>query len=130
MIVILDHRDIDIDDVAALEFLRTGNAVADRVIDRGTDRFRKSLVIQRCGNDLLHIDHVVVTDAVQLVRGYTGDNVGLYHFEHLRRQAAGNPHFFYFIGRLDADAHRLVCGGATWASKGRVRRRLVGRMDC
>jgi hypothetical protein len=35
---ILDHGDVDVDDVAALELLVPGNAMADHVIDRRTQR--------------------------------------------------------------------------------------------
>jgi hypothetical protein len=44
VVAVLDHRDVQIDDVALLERLVTRNAVTDLVIDRGADRLGVGLV--------------------------------------------------------------------------------------
>ena len=70
VVFILDHGDIDIDDIAVLQFLGVrGNAVAHHIVDRGADRAREAVVVQRGGNGLLCLGNVVVTDAVQFPGG-------------------------------------------------------------
>ena len=61
---ILDHGDVDIDDIAVLEWHGIGDAMADNFIDRGTDSFRKAVIADVAGDGLLHIDDVVVADLV------------------------------------------------------------------
>src|SRR5690606_4232922 len=55
---VLDHGDIDVEDVALLEELVVRNAVADLVVDRGADRLgigdvAATAVVQGRGNGLL-----------------------------------------------------------------------------
>ena len=47
---VLDDRDVDVDDVPVLQRAITRDAVADDVIDRRADGFRKAAVVERCGN--------------------------------------------------------------------------------
>src|SRR5262249_8398876 len=80
VIAVLDHRDVDVDDVAVLEPLVAGYAVTNNVVDRGADRRRIRLVprrrvVQRGGDDALDIDLMVVSDAVELAGGNAGFNV-------------------------------------------------------
>src|SRR6266705_2955608 len=44
---VLDHGDVDVQDVARLEHALPRNAVADLVVDRGADRLRKGLIAGR-----------------------------------------------------------------------------------
>ena len=67
METILDHGDINIDDIAIFQFLVPGYAVTDLVVDRGTDRFREATVIQRGRDGLLLVDDVIVTQLVEFV---------------------------------------------------------------
>ncbi len=61
-----------IDDVAGPQLPVPGNAMADDVVDRGADRLRKSLVIQGCGDGLLHLDDIVVANPVDFAGGDAG----------------------------------------------------------
>ena len=54
VVFVLDHGDIDIDDIAVFQFLGVrGDAVADHIVDRGADRAREAVVVQRGGDRLL-----------------------------------------------------------------------------
>ena len=69
VIAVLDRRDVEIDDVAVLQYPVARHAVADLLIDRGTDRFRIRVVtgrcvVERCRNATLYIDHVVMAEPV------------------------------------------------------------------
>ncbi|MNN46538.1 hypothetical protein D3C81_1609220 [compost metagenome] len=105
VVTVLDHRDVDIDDVAILQRFVVGDAVADDVVDRGADRLGEALVVQRRGNGLLHVDDVVVADAVQFVGSDAGLDVFADHFQHFGGQAAGDAHFLDIFRRLDGDGH-------------------------
>ena len=66
VIAVLDARDVDVDDVALLQFLRLRrNAVADDVVDRdaarrGVGRHAGRLIAEARRNALLHVYGVVV----------------------------------------------------------------------
>src|SRR5450756_1942375 len=47
VVAVLDHRDVNIDDVAVLQLLVSGNAVTDLVVDRGADGLGLGLVAWR-----------------------------------------------------------------------------------
>ena len=99
VVAVLDDGDVDVDDVAVLQdFLVRRNAVADHFVDRGADRLGKAVVVQRRRDCLLHVDHVVVADAVELAGGDAGLDIGRNHFEHVGGEAAGDAHFFEFFG--------------------------------
>ncbi len=62
---VLDNRDVDVDDVARFEFLRSWYAMADDMIHRGADGFWVGLVagrrvVQRRGYGVLQVHHVVM----------------------------------------------------------------------
>ena len=107
---ILNHRDVQIDDIALFELLVAGNAMADLVIDRGADRFgvgrvARWLVVEGCRDRPLYVDHVVVTEAVEL----TGRDAG---FDERRNvindfgcQSASDTHFLDLVGVFKSDAH-------------------------
>ncbi|MCY1307270.1 hypothetical protein D9M70_571790 [compost metagenome] len=75
------------------------------MVDRGADRLGEALVVERRRDRLLHVDDVVVADTVQFVGGDAGLDVFPDHFQHVGGQAAGDAHFFDFLGRLDGDGH-------------------------
>ena len=79
VVAVFDDGDVDIDDIAVFEFFVAGNAVADLVIDRGADGLGVTVVIQGCGNRLLHVEGIVVADLIQLVGGDTCLNMGGNH---------------------------------------------------
>src|SRR5690606_10189153 len=103
---ILDDGDVDIDDVAVLEgFLVRRNAVADNFVDRGANRLGEAVVIQRRRNHLLHVDHVVVADAIEFAGGDPGYNVGFYHLQHFGGETAGHAQFVDFLGGFYGYGH-------------------------
>src|SRR5690606_40605472 len=53
VVAVLDHGDVDIEDVAILQWLVIRDAMADHVVDRSADGFGKALVVERCRNWLL-----------------------------------------------------------------------------
>ena len=110
VVPVLDDGDVDIDDIAVFELFFSRNAVADDVIHRSADRFRKTAVVQRCRHGLLLVDHEVVADVVQLLRGYTGFYMGLDHAQHVGGQAAGNAHLVDILARFDRNAHKFRTG--------------------
>ncbi len=64
VVFVLDHGDIDIDDIAVFQFVGVrGDAVADHVVDRGADGAREAVVVQRGRDGLLGVGNVVVADA-------------------------------------------------------------------
>lgn len=105
VVAVLDDGDVDVEDVAFLQRLLVGDAMADHMVDRGADRLGKALVVQRGGNRLLLVDDIVVADAIQLLGGHAGLDVFADHFQHFGGQAAGDAHLLDIVGRLDGDGH-------------------------
>src|SRR5690606_8702956 len=67
MVAILDHSGVDIQDVTFFQdFLVTGNAVANHMVDRGADGFGKALVIEGGGNRLLHFRNILDRKSTRL----------------------------------------------------------------
>ena len=77
--------------------------MADDVIDRGADGLWKAAIIDVGRNRLLHVDDVIVTDAIELLRRDSGEHVLADHVEHVGCQAAGDTHLFLFVGCLNRD---------------------------
>ena len=105
MKAVADHGHVDIDDVAALQALVAGDAVADHVIDRGADGLRKAAVVQVRGDGFELVHDEVVAALVELLRGHPGLDERLDHVEHARRQTPGGAHLFLFCRGLDGDVH-------------------------
>src|SRR5690606_34374002 len=106
---VLDHGDVDVDDVAVLQDLaRAGDAVADDVVDRGADRGGEAAVAHVGRDRALDVDDVVVADPVQLGGGHAGLHVGGHDLEHLGGQAAGDAHLLQVGGGLELDRHPLI----------------------
>ena len=108
MVAIFDDGDIDIDDVAGLEFFGARYPMTYGVVDGGADRFGEAPIIQGGRDRMLNVDDVVMTDAVQFFGRDPGDHVGLDHFENFGGQASCNSEFVDFFCGLDADAHGFV----------------------
>ena len=88
-----------------LQGLLVRNTVADHVVDRGADRLREAFVVERRGDGLLHIDDVVMADAVQLYGGNAGLDVFGDHFQDFGGQFAGDTHFCDVLGGFEGDGH-------------------------
>src|SRR5438552_4192525 len=107
---VLDHGDVDIEDVARLEHALPWDPVADLVVDRGADRLRKGLVagrgiVQRRGDRLLLLDDQVMAKTVELPSrdarlDARGDEV-----EHFPGELPGDAHALDFLGGLQIYRH-------------------------
>jgi hypothetical protein len=53
----------------------------------------------------LHVDRVVVAEAVEFIGRHAGLDEWLDVVEKFRRETPGDAHFFDFIWRLDGNAH-------------------------
>ena len=88
---VLDDGDVDIDDVAVLQFLVGWNTVADDMIERSANRLGIAAVADIGRNRLLHLDDVVMASPVQFIgRDARFDMVGD-HAQHIGGQAPGTP---------------------------------------
>ena len=110
---VLDHRDVDVHDVAGLQDAIPRNAVADLVIDRGADRLRERRVAGRCvverrRHGLLHLDHVVVAQAIEVVGGDAGGHVRRDVVEHLGGEASSDAHLLDLVRTLQDNRHVAV----------------------
>lgn len=108
VISIFDNGYIQVDDISVFEFFITGDAVANDMIYRGTDRFWKTVIVEWGRNRLLGTDDIVVADAVQFVRGYTGSDVRFNHLKYFSSKPSDNAHFFNLFDVFDGDAHGAI----------------------
>src|SRR4051812_1067093 len=97
VVAVLDHGDVDIEDVPGFEHALAGYAVANLVVDRGADGFGVRLVtrrriVERRGDRVLNADHVLMAQVVQLSGRYAGPHVGGNEIEHLGSEPARNAH--------------------------------------
>jgi hypothetical protein len=106
VITLFDHRDIDVEDVPALEAALVRNAVTDHMIHRGADGLRKAAIADIGRNRLLHIHDVIVTELVELIGADPRRYVVADHVQHVRRQGAGNTQFLLLFSRFQCD----LCG--------------------
>ena len=105
MEAILDHSDVDVDDVALLELLVARDAVAHLMVDRGADGTGEAFVVERGRHRLLHVDDVVVAEPVERVGGHARLHVRRDHLQYLGREPAGHAHFLYFFRAFQGDGH-------------------------
>src|SRR5690606_23619296 len=68
---VLDHRDIDIVDIASLQHLVRRYAVAHLMVDRGADGFWKAVIAHVVRDRLLHVDDIVMAYPVEIIGGQT-----------------------------------------------------------
>ena len=83
---------------------------------------RREAPVADVGRDrLLHVDDVVVADAVELVGGDAGLHVRRDHVQHLGGQAAGHAHLLDLFGGFDGDGFMgtRMYGSAAQAREGR-----------
>ena len=96
---ILERGDVDLDQVTVLQWAGVGDAVADDLVDAGADGLGEAAVVQR-GRICAVVQHVLVSDVVQLVGGDPGRD-GLGSFVHgLRRDPPRHPHGLHHLGWL------------------------------
>ena len=108
MPAVLDDGDVDVDDVAVLQDLgRARDAVADDVVDRGADGLGEAAVADVGRDRALHVDDVVVADAVQFLGAHARFHVRGHHLQHLGGQPAGDAHLLDFCRGLGGDGHPL-----------------------
>ena len=88
-----DHGHVDIEDVALHQPPVAGDAVADDMVDRGADRFRKAAVVER-RRDRVVIDDEPVAQPVELAGGDPGADIGGDEVERLGGEHPGPPHAF------------------------------------
>src|SRR5690606_22067476 len=86
-----DDGVVDVDDVAFLQDLVAGNAVADDVVDRGADRLGIALVAQAGGRAAV-VQGELAHQIVQLARGHARLHMLADHVQRLGDQAAGLAH--------------------------------------
>ncbi|MNI17218.1 hypothetical protein D3C73_705800 [compost metagenome] len=76
------HRDVDVDDVAVLQHGCRRQAMADHFVNGCQHRFRIAEITDVAGNRLLHIDDVLVTQAVEFLSGDACLHMGCNHRQH------------------------------------------------
>ena len=122
MPAVQDHRHVDVDDVAFLQLLRPRNAVADHMVDRRADGFRKAPVVERRGLGSV-IDDEFVYQPVELVRGHAGLHVGRDHVQRLGGKTARATHALESLRapELDLSGIGVRCrlrGDVAWSVHG------------
>src|SRR5574337_1271280 len=132
MPAVLDHRDVDVDDVALAQRLVVRDAVADLVVDRGADRLRiwrvaGRLVVQPRRDRALDLGDVVVGELVDRVRRHAGLHVRGQVVQQFAGQAARDAHaadaFFVLVGDAHGSNYPIGSGAAqTPAGKDRPTR--------
>jgi hypothetical protein len=80
--------------------------MADNVIDRRTDRFRKTAVVQRCRDCCLRFRDELMTNAVQFLSRNPHSDMLANHIEHIGCQTAGNTHLIPLSRGFDRYIHR------------------------
>ncbi|MNL21380.1 hypothetical protein D3C87_1426670 [compost metagenome] len=105
VVAVFDHGNVDIQGVAVFQGLVVRDTMADHVVDRGADRLRVALVVERGRDGLLHVDDVVVADLVQLIGGDARLDMFGNHFQHIGGQFAGDTHASDVLGSFEVDGH-------------------------
>ena len=98
-----DDGVVDVDDVALLQNLVAGNAVADDVVDRGADGLLIALVAE-AGRQGSVVEGELADAVVQFARGHAGDHPGGDHVQRLTHQTPGRAHALPgLVALMDAD---------------------------
>ena len=102
VVLVFNHGDVDVDDVAVFQVLSViRDPVAHDFINRDAHGFRITVITQACGNRLLFIHDVVVTDAIQLAGADARFDKRFDHLQHFGCQTASDAHFFDFFRSLN-----------------------------
>jgi hypothetical protein len=102
---ILDDSDVDIQNVARFQLPFARYAVTNDVIDRGTDRFRETPVIQGCRDRALGLDDVLVANLVQFACRDTRLHVLSNHIQDVGGKSARHAHFVLLGRRFNRYIH-------------------------
>jgi hypothetical protein len=107
---VLDHGDIDVDDVARAELLVAGDAVTHHVVHGSADRLRERLiagrgVVERGRRGLKLAGDELVAQAIELAGRRARLDVGGDEVQHFGGALPGNAHFLDVLRGLDADRH-------------------------
>lgn len=62
------------------------------------------MIVERCGDRLLHPHDIIVTELVELSGAYPWPNIGANEVQHLSGELTGDPHLIDFFWRLDGNA--------------------------
>ena len=104
-----DERDVDVDDVAVLQRLAVGQAVAHDVIDGGADRLAVTAVVQR-----RRVDAVIPGEIEDEIVDLFGAHARLHQVGHgverFGGQAAGLAHALEGVGTVQFDLAGLAAG--------------------
>jgi hypothetical protein len=79
-------------------------------------------VVKRRRNGLLHVNYIVMADAVELVCGDARLDVLTDHLQHFGGETPSNAHLFNFVGGLDSYGHASSLGALGARQKYRKRR--------
>src|SRR5205807_1860558 len=95
-----EDGDVEVDDVTGGERPRVGDTVADHLVDRGADRLRVTVVVERAR---VHApaQALVVGGGIQLVGRDAGPDQPRQEDEQLGRLPAGDPQPGDFLRRPD-----------------------------
>ena len=104
------RRHVDVDDIALAQHFGAGNAVADNVVDRRTDRFWEPSVVKR-GRDGAARHDEIMAQGVDLFRCHAGHDEIRDIVEGLGRQAPGAAHPFEIGGFVQFDRAGVASGG-------------------
>src|SRR5712692_9774893 len=107
---VLDHGDVDIEDVTGFQHALPGNAVADLMVYGGTDRLGKGLVSGRCvvegsGDGFLLVNDELMTEAVELTGGDAGLDLRRDEVEQFPGEPPGDAHLPDLFGGLQMYRH-------------------------
>ena len=97
MPTVLDDGNIQIDDITGLLDAIPRDTVTDLMVNRRANRLWVRLiprraVVQRSGYRALHVNHVVVAEAIQLSRCNPSPHMGRNKIQNLGRQSACRAH--------------------------------------
>ena len=129
-----ERGDVDVDDVSVLDHPRIRDAVADDLVDAGTQRLRESAITQRRWVGIV-VAQELVADPIEFVRGDAGGHVRPDEFTCLRSQSASDPHLLDGFAVLHLRTcvrrrRRLIdVLGARNVGWHRAARRDLGRLD-
>ena len=79
--------------------------MANHLVDRCADGLGETVIIERGGYGVLHIDNIVVADFVQLGSAHAGADVFANHFQYVGGKSACHAHSGDFFGRFNAYIH-------------------------
>ena len=96
VVLVFNHGDVDVDDIAVLENLAGWYAVADLMVYRGADGLGKAPVVERGGYRLLNVDDVIMAYQIELIGGNAWNHMRFDHLKDIGREATRYPHFVDF----------------------------------